>query len=450
MTNEDNEAVWDSNTHTGTPNLISTCIDYFTFRFNRGYQDEPESFDKLFEILAVNLYTADHKPGLNAYQDRLVLAPGTTLYYGGNWTQNCLGQNTTVLELKGSGCREFEDRRFCRVFDKESTNRLELITEIWKELFSFCLEMDGVCTRLDIPVDDFTNDIKIEEIKHKVERREYTTKMKKIQEDLSHDDEEIHHYATEYNREGNNGLNDYVSMVNSKNKGYSITFGNRTNVQLCIYDKAAEQHNKDESLNVKHWIRYETRFYHKNANWHFYMLAHQLHYKTAGKYIISVLKSIFEFKESNNSDAKHLYRVKTWSKWEKLTEGCEKTNLFSLPIVLKNIDITAAWIMNNVSKAFCKVVLSLPDEVSEKEIFAALLTRGISKLESKDLEEINSYRRKLGLKAFRSVLELKHYYYSHAELPDYFHPEVVKLLLEKKTRGRQQQEKPKEFKEENS
>jgi len=51
---------------------------------------------------------------------------------------------------------------------------------------------------------------------------------------------------------------------------------------------------------------------------------------------------------------------------------------------------------------------------------------------SKDSKEINSYRRNLGLKEFRSVLELKHYYYSHTELPDYFHSEVANCYLRKK------------------
>ena len=440
MNKQNNKAVWDSNTHTGTPNLVTTCIDYFTFRFNRGYEDDPEAFEKLFKILLVDPEQAEKKPGLNSYESRLMLAPGITLYYGGNWTQTCLGQNTTVLELKGSGCREFEDRRAYQGLEEGNPNRLDLISAIWLELFAYCIEMDGVCTRIDIPVDDFTNDIKIDEIKTKVERKEYTTKMKKIEEASSHIDKDQYSPLT-YNSELNGGLNDYVTMVNSKNKGYSITFGNRTNVQLCIYDKAAEQHNKDQSLNVPHWIRYETRFYHKNADYHFHMLTIELSVGKGSMYIVSVLKSIFEFKEPNNSDAKHLYRVKTWSKWETLTEGCEKANLFSLPIVIKNIDITAAWIMNNVSKAFSKVVLSLPEDVSEKEIFAALLIRGISKLESNDLAEINSYRRKIGLKEFKRLEELRSYYYNHAELPDYFHPEVVKLLLTKKTRGRQKEER---------
>ena len=42
------------------------------------------------------------------------------------------------------------------------------------------------------------------------------------------------------------------------------------------------------------------------------------------------------------------------------------------------------------------------------------------------------------------VEELRSYYYNHAELPDYFHPEVVKLLLTKKTRGRQKEERAQE------
>ena len=446
--NDETVEVWGSNTHTGTTqNLVTTCIDYFTFRFSRGYQDNPHAFKKLFEILLVDPNQAEHKPGMNGYETRLMLAPGITLYYGGKWTQTCLGQNTTVLELKGSGCREFEDRRYYDSLDKGKPNRFELIGKIWHDLFEFCLglDSDGVCTRLDLPVDDFTNDIKIEEIKEKVAKKEYTTNMKKIEEATSHIEKDQYHNPFEYNEDYNNGLNDYISQIDSKNKGYSITFGNRTNCQLCIYDKAAEQHNKDQSLDVKHWIRYESRFYHKNADYHCRLLYYHLDNNGASKYIVSLLKSIFEFKEPNHIKKKNLYKIKTWSKWEKLTQGCEKTDLFSLPIVIKNIDITAAWIMNNVSKAFSKVVLSLPEEVTEKEIFAALLARGISKFESNDLAEVNNYRRQIGLEEFKSVQQLKSYYYTHAELPDFFHPEVVKLLLNKKRRGRATEQKAEEL-----
>ena len=431
--NDETVEVWGSNTHTGTPQLITTCLDYFTFRFDRGYQDEPQSFKNIFKILKVDPTQAEHKAGLNGYETRLLLAPGITLYYGGIWTQTCLGQNTTVLELKGSGCREFEERNHWEQMSYGCIDRLRTIGEMWLELFDACLQLGGVCTRIDMPVDDFTGNIRVDEIKTKVERKEYTTRMKKIEEASSYIDKD--QYASSC-CEDNKGLNDYVSMINSKNKGYSITFGNRSNVQLCIYDKAAEQHNKDQSLDVKSWIRFETRFYHKNADFHFRGLYMALEDDQENFYIVSALKSVFEFKEPNHSDEKHLYRVKTWSKWLELTEGCEKIDLFSLPIVVKNIDITAAWIMNNVSKAFSKVVLSLPEDVSDKEIMYAVVARGLSKLTNNDLAEINGYRRKIGQEEFKSLKELKNYYYYHADLPDSFHPEVIKLLIEKKTRGR--------------
>ena len=66
----------------------------------------------------------------------------------------------------------------------------------------------------------------------------------------------------------------------------------------------------------------------------------------------------------------------------------------------------------------------------------AVVARGISKLTNNDLAEINGYRRKIGQEEFKSLKELKNYYYYHADLPDSFHPEVIKLLIEKKTRGR--------------
>lgn len=103
-------------------------------------------------------------------------------------------------------------------------DRLTTIGEMWLELFDECLQLGGVCTRIDMPVDDFTGNIRIDEIKTKVERKEYTTRMKKIEEASSYIDKD--QYASSH-CESNQGLNDYVSTINSKNKGYSITFGNR-------------------------------------------------------------------------------------------------------------------------------------------------------------------------------------------------------------------------------
>ena len=442
---KDKTEVWVSNTHTGTPTLISTCIDYFTFRFNRGYQDNPKDFDQLFKILCVDPEKAEKKPGLNGYESRVILAQGITLYFGGKFTQTYLGQNTTVLELKGSGCREFEDRNIWDLSKNGPVNKDSAINDMWLELFDKCIELDGVCTRIDLPVDDFSGNITVDEIRTKVEKREYTTRMKKIEESSSYVDKDIDIY--DYN-ESNQGLSDFYSKTSSKNKGFSITFGNRSNVQLCIYDKAAEQHNKDQSLEVNKWIRYESRFYHKNADYMFKMICIALEQGRVGKEIVSILKSIFEFKEPNNRDAKHLYRAKTWSKWIELTEGGEKTNLFSLPVALKNIDITAAWLMNNVSKAFCKIALSLPEEVTNDDVFNAIMLRGIRKIDNLDLSEINTYRRNVNLPQFKDINQLKDYYYHRYGLPEEFHPAIVDLLLRKRRRGRTQPQPKDKTKEE--
>ena len=142
---------------------------------------------------------------------------------------NKLGIPTNSLEMKGEGCREFE-----RVNGKDK----------WYEFLLVMLgQLNGICTRIDLPIDDFEgNEIAFEYLKDKLDRKMYTSSFKK-----------------EYTIHGNNV------------DGFSLTFGQRkkdnsTTKQLCIYEKKKEQESKGNVVLEDYWVRYEMRFMHERAH----------------------------------------------------------------------------------------------------------------------------------------------------------------------------------------
>lgn len=103
--------------------------------------------------------------------------------YGGKITKTKEGLNTILLEMKGSACRDFEERVLINtvyvngeISDREEMNRKARI-----DLIEYCLKIGGICTRIDIPVDDFSGNITINEIKEKIKNREYITRMRHLE-----------------------------------------------------------------------------------------------------------------------------------------------------------------------------------------------------------------------------------------------------------------------------
>jgi hypothetical protein len=188
---------------------------------------------------------------------KLELGPGLSLWYGGTITKDCYGHATTVLEMKGEACRDFEERRFFQEENAEQKDRDAIIRKGWLDLLVEARRMEGQCTRVDLPTDDLSGTITTDLIKAKVQNREYTTKMRRL-EVTDETDMNLFNGASE-------SLPGYASVLDSKLRGYSATFGSRDSMQLCIYDKAAERTVRGFVVDVKSWIRFEVRYYHKNA-----------------------------------------------------------------------------------------------------------------------------------------------------------------------------------------
>lgn len=422
-----------SNTPAREPLNITTTIDYLKFRFNLDSDKGIKKLDNIFKILCVKLEDAQRRPGMNGYEHTLILAPGISLWYGGTATKNYLGQETCVLELKGEGCREFEGTFFRNYYRGSVTvDFIEGYRLAWISLIEECIAANGKCTRFDIPTDDKEGIITIDEIKEKIRKGEYTTKMKHIEETSSYEDKSNMMMAE---AKFGSMLQDSIRIEDSKNKGYSATIGTRNHVQLCIYDKKAEQNNKGDHLGIDSWIRYEVRFYHENAEHNILLLLFALKDNKMSSFIIGCLKSIFEFKETLPKDERKKYRSKTWDKWNKLVSSGEKINLFTCPKNMTSVEVSARWLILSAAKSLAKVILVLGPDVPFSEVITAFIYKTLNKFDKEDLMEVNAYLRSKGKKEFKSVPDMTNSFMIREDFVSEFSPATIDLLLTQKTKS---------------
>ena len=119
-----------SNTPAHAPLKIFTTIDYLKFRFDLDNNESIAKLNPIYKILGVKIEDAQKKPGMNGYENTLKLAPGISLWYGGNATKNYLGQGTT--------------NRSTHIIKDPKTKKLRILTPI-------------ECERLNQFPDNWTN-----------------------------------------------------------------------------------------------------------------------------------------------------------------------------------------------------------------------------------------------------------------------------------------------------
>ena len=397
----------------------STCIDYLTFRFDVNYSDKPAMFQRLFDLMHISMQETQHGRGHNGYTDSIKLAPGIYLQYGGESTMTKDGQETSVLQMMGSGCREFEDRYY--VYDKDYGYivRDDIIRRGWLELFEELKKISGVCTRIDIPTDDMSGNISINEIKKKISNHEYTTRMKTMELTNSNDEQIM-------NSEDNKIQNVNV-IKDSKVAGYSATFGNRKRLQLCIYDKAAEQHKKGNFLDVDNWIRYEVRYYHENADIEFNELLKNLRSHTQKAHILGRLKLAIEFKQNSNQDKRNRYKNKIWNKWEQFLQGAQKESRFSVMPKTLSIRTNAIWLKNDAAPSIGRLLGAYDIGFSEATYCYVLLF--LRKADNADLQEINQCRRSQNKKPFKNIAEMRMHFESKGRDIEEISKDAMDMIL---------------------
>jgi DNA relaxase NicK len=420
--------------YSNTPHIspkFNTCIDYFKFRFDTSYEDNPGVFEKLFQILCVELDETQPTPGINGYTKKLDMGVGLSIWYGGTITKTTDGKETSVLEMKGSACRDFEDRTFSNrtIINGEPIAFDDSCRMAWIDLIHEVIRIGGTCTRIDLPTDDLSGLMTPEEIKEKITNKQYTTRMRTIELTDSMGNES---FSNDFNGESVDGksLAGIASVRDNKLSGFTATFGNRKCMQLCIYDKKAERKVRGVEIEEPYWVRFEVRYYHENAEAEIPFLLNALENNTVSQHIASCLATAIDFKEEATRDSHHASEKKQWSKWKEFLQGVEKNKPFSKNFHDYSIESNANWLKKEASKALVKVALSLGVNVSQVVLVLAL--EGANRFDNKDLQAVNQWRRAKDLPKYKSVKEMKDTIYKYAMTLDELPEEVVELFNEKK------------------
>lgn len=402
---------------------IFTSIDYFSFRFDTSYENNLATFKPLLELLTYDIeYGFTGVKGKNGYTDGLEIGRGITLYYGGEITMNREGNLTSYLEMKGEGCREFES-----IASFKNWHNPKPLDDYWTELFEVCITTGGKCTRIDLPVDDCEGLINISTIKEKIKNKEYTTRMKKIEEMASYEDDDSGKVFVD-------GLPDVVSTIESKHKGYSVTLGNRTHIQLCIYDKKAEQQNKGRPVKYKSWVRYESRFYHDNADDAFKQLFYSVKYHASSEFIIGCLAAIFQLKANNKNAKVNRSRNPIDPNYALLISKKGEAKMFKSPTNINELDDNTFWFIKSASKTFLKIIAAMNKMgIHSAEVLTALIHKCANKMDESDLKTINQYLRKNKIQEFSSLKELKQFLRLRNSFVDELHDPTLNLIIKKKS-----------------
>lgn len=383
VTCESTDARGSSNTP--RPSSFNTCIDYLKVRFDWMFMDGDKQFEELFKILQIDPAKRDIKAGSNGYEVMMVFDEGLVMQIGGEHTKNALGMNTTLLEMQGKACRLFEDR-ICSTFPFAAEDDLEMIAvrSGWLRLLEKLAEMQCHCTRIDLPTDDMTGIIPFEELRSKIAERQYTSNMRAFSLD-----DQLPKSA------------DTARVRRSKNAGYTATLGSRDTVQLCIYNKLAERMRHGGTLNVSFWIRYEVRYYHRNAERAFNGLLNAYEQGTENQFIVGCLANCISFKEKREADAHNMSRVKVWQKWLDFIQDVKAQEVSKRTHLIPTVESNAQWIMKEGCKIFAILAAVNPGRLDD--MYHYIIQNGGSLLGPDELNRINNYLDARGKEKFKDL-----------------------------------------------
>lgn len=292
-----------------------------------------------------------------------------------------IGYRSCQIELKGQGCREFENR----------TNKT------WIELFSFfLLRLHGNPTRIDIAIDDYdgthTNITKIKEI---LDKGNYTTSFRKK----------------------------YYKLMGCEQEGWTLQFGShKSTIMLVIYDKLKEQLSKGNEVNQEFWTRYEMR-YMKERAYDVVMNYIEQGEEKFNKYSYGLLYSMLDLKKDNNYNAHHIMEAETIHWWTSFLQEVSKSEIVKYKVKQSNIDTYKIWVLPIITTYF--IVTHLHNGKEFNSTYIKMLEEildYIEKVDKKKVKKINGYQdevvqAKISLKDINDIKEKIKEYISLNQLP---------------------------------
>lgn len=270
--------------------------------------------------------------------------------------------------ISGKGCRDLEE-----------------IGISYKSLFKILLSFNTQYSRIDVSIDDFTNDyFNLEKVKDCVLNGEVRSRFKN---------------AIEFKK---------TSLLDSSDKGHTIWFGSRSSkLQIVFYDKLKERESQNVIVDsdIKYWNRVELRFRDEHAN---FVVSNYLDPESDIvfiEFIKGILYNYIQFVYKSETDSnKARWKIKTW--WSDYLDNVSKIKLQNL-YKESDIAVKKKWLSTSVSKTEFSVFISdlkdlSIDEVSSNFIYDQLMS-GYKKITYKDIQYINEYRASRGL----TVIDMK-------------------------------------------
>ncbi|MCL2522232.1 MAG: replication initiation factor domain-containing protein [Erysipelotrichales bacterium] len=268
------------------------------------------------------------------------------------------GFSSCQLELKGSGCRELEERDFIGVLD------LIVIAFV---------EYQANFTRVDIAIDDFLgNHSTIEKIELKLMKKHYTSSFRKP-----------------YNRNGN------------MEDGYTLYLGSRkSTLLLCIYDKMRERQASGYDTYIDFWTRYEMRFMKEKANALVRAIIGNGNVLDIKDVAFGSLLKMLNIKEDNNYNKENQEKVITASWWLSFLENASRLELKNQAKKESTITTMKIWRCEKLAKMDNKIRLASKGGGEDKERVARNIDiiQSFERMSAKDLYIINKDRVRSNLK----------------------------------------------------
>lgn len=321
------------------------CIDYLSVVIDKKFIFDTIFANEVMKALSIDKNVAVRKCGLNGYDVGYLFNEYIAIYTGGEFTKKD-GKETTQIELKGEGCRKFEE-----------------LGGSWIELFEFLIKNEFDFKRIDLAYDDFEGTLNYDTLLEKVVNHEFVSCSKKLPVIL-------------------------FSKFGNEYKGFSITFGSRNSSRsLQIYDKKSERMNKNFAyIDCKTWTRCEIRFRNDYANEIKESVLVSLYENKFDLLVKSLIRNVVDFKEYYDSD--NTARLKTWKVWDKFLDESVRIKIVRQYDLEKSLCKKANWMKRSVAKTLMDLYLSNPDYFYSLINF--LIISKIEKLDNKDLCVVNN------------------------------------------------------------
>lgn len=371
---------------------LDVKLDYFSF--NTPYQYISSEYEQYLlkptiNALLLNNENCDTKARYSEHQAFTRIfkkySDSTNIIINDSVRENAFLEKEylTRVELKGRGCREFEER---------GGN--------WKDLTNYVISSNSYLTTLDIAVDDKEGYMTIEQLDKYIRNNWFKSEFKVYKEDST-----------------------YNAKIKDK-KGWGYFFGSRnSNVQLRIYDKRLEQLSKGVPIDVdcKHWVRYELRFMHEKAKSIIYELRNNI--DNLNVWGAQILKGYLTFLSPNKQDS-NKSRWKTFKPWENMLANLEKTKVKTIDEYKNNGNYASMvkWLENACSRSLMINEL-VNDEEENKRMKLGLKLIGLLKITNVDLNIINkerSFMQPLSMSDIQRLIKKTHDELSKCCTPLYF------------------------------